>query len=612
MLSLLLVFSGCNPLVANYSCKIVNSVPKITDGVDPEADAVIYWTNGILAEGLYRLVIDGRPDAIPENMMRCAGVLEGYATHEQIFNHFQLQKDQHGFSRDEPIPENWANWLSENMRYTMESAEAYQDEEYWQQINLIMTQFKGLMEGYNMSAKPENHMDPVDFWFIEAECELWDIDYVVNPHKRKLQVDDTDHCSALIRVPRDLSDIYIAHDTWSDYRCMHHQLKEYHFPIKNFKASRVLMSTRVGKLFSYDDFYMADSGLIVMETTLSVFNLSLYDNVKPKSLLTWVRAIRAMWTTDNGNDWTSAIMAHNSGTLNNQYLVLDTKKWVRYQEPKPNLLWLIEQMPGDFERLDISDILKRQGYWPSFNVPFTPKIYNLSGCPEKVNTSGEIYSYYDSPRYKIFARDAPTIDNFEEFKFMMLYNDWTNDPLSLHDPGLAIAARYDLRSTGAYGPRKAFGMIDAKCTRLTEACTKLRFHAHPGPTYQENVVWEFGKQPYDDVRYDGLPKRWEFTWTYFESTTFNACNGTSQDGCLANSLCGWCGGTSQCLPGGKEGPFMDKCESGWTYKADNHWIIWVSAASGVVGFIIIVVVIVVIILKCRKPVEREREYEVLE
>ena len=618
MLCLLLSLSSCAPAKYDliYSCKIVDSKPVVSNGEVADADAVLRWNNSIFSEGLYKLVIDGRSDALPQNMMRCAGVLEGYATQAQIFKHLMLQKDQHAFDRDKPIPENWSNWLQENMKYTIQSAEAYQDDEYWQQINLIMTQFKGLMEGYNMKAPEDEHMEPVDFWFIQAECELWDLQYVVDPEKRKTHGRDidTDHCSALIRVPSDLSDIYFAHDTWSDFRCMHHQLKEYHFPIKKFKASRVLMSTRIGKLFSYDDFYMADTGLLVMETTLSVFNLSLYDRVTTKSLLTWVRAIRAMWTTDNGNDWTAAIMSHNSGTLNNQYLVLDTKKWVRYKPPKANLLWLIEQMPGDFERRDISDILRQKGYWPSFNVPFTERMYNLSGCPEKVKKDGEIYSYYDSPRYKILSRDAPTVESFEEFQYLMLSNNWRDDPFSLDDPGLAIAARYDLRGSTSYGPMKAFGMIDAKCAKLTEACTKLRFHTHPGPTYQNIAVWEFDKSAsFRDIRYDGLPQRWEFDWTLFESYTFNACNATASSECLANDLCGWCSGTSVCLPGGKEGPFMDKCPSGWTHNNGKRWLIPVIAASATVGFILIVALIIVVVVRRRKKsVDRDATYETIE
>lgn len=616
MLFALLVFGLSRKPSYNkiYSCKIDESVePVIQEGYREDADAVLYWNNSLSTEGFYKLVIEGREGSDPYLMMHCAGVLEGYVTQHQIYQHFCLQKDQHNFSRNEPIPSNWYEWLNTNMQYTLNTA-ASEPSAYWHQVKLIMSQFKGLMVGYNMSAPASEPMSPVDFWFIEAECELWDIEYVVNPAARSQPKLDTDHCTALIRVPSDNSDIFFAHDTWSDFRCMHNQLKEYHFPIPEFTASRVLMSTRIGKLFSYDDFYMADTGLLVMETTLSVFNTALYDEVKTHSLLTWVRAIRAMWMTDNGRDWTNALMEHNSGTLNNQYLVLDTKKWTRYEEPKDDLLWLIEQMPGAFERLDISNILRKQGFWPSFNVPYTEKIYKISGVPEIVAEKGKSYSYYESARYQILAREAPKVQSFEDFKRVMLHNEWKSDPFSQGDPGQAIAARYDLRNgTTPFGVQKAFGMIDAKCSRLTETQTKLRFHAKSGPTHQNNPPWEFGVYPYEDIQYDGLPQKWTFDWTIFESNTFDLCNSTEKETCMENRKCGWCGATDECYAGDAEGPFMETCESGWSHQDQKLSALVITAI--VVGSVVSVVLIGVlglIIYHKRGLCFRSAKYEVVE
>ena len=47
----------------------------------------------------------------------------------------------------------------------------------------------------------------------------------------------------------------------------------------------------------------------------------------------------------------------------------------------------------------------REGYWPSYNVPFYEEIYNLSGCREAQEAVGDIMTYQLCPRAKIFRRD---------------------------------------------------------------------------------------------------------------------------------------------------------------------------------------------------------------
>jgi len=48
------------------------------------------------------------------------------------------------------------------------------------------------------------------------------------------------------------------------------------------------------------------------------------------------------------------------------------------------------------------------GYWPSYNVPFYPVIYNMSGYPEMVDSFGPLLSYELSPRAKIFRAQLLT------------------------------------------------------------------------------------------------------------------------------------------------------------------------------------------------------------
>lgn len=62
------------------------------------------------------------------------------------------------------------------------------------------------------------------------------------------------------------------------------------------------------------------------------------------------------------------------------------------------------------------------GYWPSYNIPFHEKIYNLSGYAEYVEKYGLDFSYELAPRAKIFRRDQGKVTNLEDMKYIMRYN----------------------------------------------------------------------------------------------------------------------------------------------------------------------------------------------
>ena len=537
-------------------------------------DAWAEWEDSINIDGWYKFYAESKKDSKSSNIMRCIGYLEGRLSQYRIFQHYQLIKDIHNFSRNEEYSEEWKYFMDKNRNFTEESVFSYSDEIYWKQVGLILNQFNGLFEGYNSIASNLEKLSIRDFWFLQAECELWDVERALKPIRRSIQSEAGDHCSGLIRILPDYSDIYVSHDTWSDYRDLHGQLKEYHINIPEFKATRVIFSTRVGKLFSYDDFYIADTGLIVLETTMNIFNQSLYDLVHPETLFTWIRAVRSMWCSINGSEWTESFIKHNSGTLNNQYLILDTKKFKRFEKPSKDLLWLIEQYPGNnYERYDITNLLIQKGYFPSINVPFTLNLYNIAGYPDKVksmNDLGYLYSYYDSPRYLIFSRESPRIYNFEDFKNLMTYNNYLRDPFSHLDPAQSIYSRYDLRNfSNPYQIKKPFGGLDSKCIKYTEFLTRLSFQAIAGPINNKNIpIWEFDQEPFKNIKYDGLPKKWNFSWIEFKGKNYDICkNLLNLNDCINQNLCGWCLYEQKCYPGDFYGPFFNiKCESGWKYK----------------------------------------------
>lgn len=492
-------------------------------------------------------------------------MLEGYIAQEGIWNHFNLIRDiKNGDETENPAyprkregefvyPYDVFNYMDQNKRYTRQSIESYPDVKYWQEVGLVISQFDGLLAGYNFRLQKEKkdedqHLNEFDMWFFQSAGDMFDI-AAMFPEKQKLAMEFREHCSGMVKITDDYKDVFFSHDAWSDYRELHGELKEYNLPIKEFNAKRMIMSTRVGKIASYDDFYLMDSGLFVIETTLNNYNDDLYKVCTPKSLFTWVRAYRASWVATNGSDWASTFILHNSGTYNNQYVIVDSNKLERGKKPEKDLLWIIEQFPGTYRMTDVTYQLVEDTYFPSVNSPWHEDLYNLAGYPALVESLG-IYGAYrsnkNSPRFQIMMREAKRIKTFEDFKAFMRYNNWQHDPFAQGDSAQQIASRYDLRPAEGtpYGARNNFGDLDSKCLRLTEAITRMKMHGFASPPYEHNPVWDFDAEPWKSkIHHDGLPAVWNFTWTPFQSMDYDICapaNGKSKEDCFKISkLCGW-------------------------------------------------------------------------
>ena len=113
---------------------------------------------------------------------------------------------------------------------------------------------------------------------------------------------------------------------------------------------------------------------------------------------------------------------YNSGTYNNQWMVLDYNLFKPNEPLSDNLLWIAEQIPGNVSSMDVTGILER-GYWASYNVPSIEYIYNTSGWYEYEQIEGTPSSYDLAPRARIFRRDANKPSNMTSVMKLMRYND---------------------------------------------------------------------------------------------------------------------------------------------------------------------------------------------
>lgn len=630
-LSFFLSFALAANEVTTLSCKLLeDGNVQISDSYSNEADAWAQFNDSYSSIGWGQIHIWSNPESASYNQMYCAGFADAYLTKDRIQEYFYLYREIQTGDRNGKWDINWTNWFSQNINY-MRRMTAHPTDDYWKRTALILAQFDGMVAGYKNASKPTDvPISELDFWILQSAGDLDDLGEFFKAGFRDPEL--TLKCTGLIKILDDYSDVYFAQDTWSDYRELHSYLKEYNLNVPEFKSHRVQVSTRTGHIPSVDDFWTNDQGLLVLETTMHNFNETLYKiYVKPESVLTWIRSYHATFASDNGKEWTENFIRENSGTYNNEYIVLDTKKFTKGEKPQEDFLWMIEQYPGNYRSQDITEELISKSYFPSINTPWFKDLFELADYPgqQKRDPHKAEFWSYEQPRTQIIMRDAPGLSNYEDFKKFMRYNDYKNDDIIsrvkdpvtgeiFQEPSQGILSRYDLRPKDGtpYGARNNFGGLDAKTARLSHFMANQSFDAICSPEYDANEPWDFDKwnseNPDKKISHDGLASEYKFPWTEFHPIDYCQVFGGEgdKDKCIEIPGCGFCIFNQQCMMGDKEGPSDSlnmKCQDGWTKKeADKPY-----AFPLIISVTVIIVVFVTAIFlsaflpQCKRSEEKQ-------
>lgn len=576
------------------SCYVKNGEVRILDGKEDKADGWASWEDLIAEEGWYKFHVHTNENSSSEVQYRCAGALDGYLGQHRIWQRFQLYKDQMGINRSSNFEQKWEDWMKSNLEYTRKQAENKNDK-YWASIALILNQFDGLVEGYKLAAPEEEKLREMDLLFIQSVGDVYDLETYWSKGQYYNELHHME-CTGLVAITPDYKELFFGQSAWSSFLKMHQVLKEYHINTKEHANKRIVISTRMGALASSDDFWLNDGGLMILETTNNNFNMSLYNAITEKSLLTWIRVLHATWTSQAAQQWTEEFIRENSGTYNNQYVVVDAKKFQSGKKPEKDLIWVIEQLPGMYRSADATSLLAERRWFPSINVPWFEDIFNAAGYPEKIaqaGSKGDYYSYYKAARYLIFNREAPNIQNIEDFKKVMRWNKYKDDEFGHKDPGQQPLSRYDLRDESCeYGKRNAFGGLDTKITTVDRMLKNLSLFAIGSPEHVYNKPWSFGEPPFENLKYDGLPKVWNFDWINHSADSYDRCSQyTKEKDCTAVERCGWCPTSTTCFYGSKDGPLDAECEDGWRYVEPlPAYAIPVIASVTAVMFLIVIAI----------------------
>mmetsp|Transcript_29584 Transcript_29584/g.78289 ORF Transcript_29584/g.78289 Transcript_29584/m.78289 type:complete len:654 (-) Transcript_29584:19-1980(-) len=507
-----------------------------------------------------------------------AGVLEGALTATRmsqfVTNTYDLLlKDE----ASEHAMENVRRLFQEEFVYVRRETKFRSMDEpgnaYWRQIRYILMQMVGIRDGYNMVAAAEGTrpLTMMDIFIINNHAELPELMQAYTPEAVKERIHfqgrllqlferkaatrsfndflhkhgdratesnpaqeqnetvqewaDRDwenrlakygHCSAFVHLSEENDDLYVGHTTWSDYSKMNRIYKYYDFklPGASTAASTIGFSSYPGCVSSTDDFYMLNSGLVVMDTSLEILNPRQYWRVAEFPANPHAPNFMHIMATNRmagtGTQWAALIMSQNSGTGNAQWMVVDYNKF-RHKETLPaGTFWVVEQIPALVQKQDMSSWLQEKGYWASYNRPYFPEIRKRSGHTDAEQTYGSLYSITASPRAKIFKHFAPSVRNLFGMRTLMNRDAFPADGVTFLGPGHAVSARMDL------DPKTPIpnGGIDAK---VVNRCLfrYLQCQAISGPSHEGGSPFSWkrnGEDTFPGWPHLGLPDLWNFDW----------------------------------------------------------------------------------------------------
>lgn len=279
------------------------------------------------------------------------------------------------------------------------------------------------------------------------------------------------------------------------------------------------------------------SKLAVLETTIDNNNASLWDAVTPQTVPYWIRNQVANRLATGGVSWHEIFSRYNSGTYNNEWLVVDYSLFTPGASSSlpENLLVVGDQMPGLYNFTDVTATYLAPGtqeYWASYNrpaYPLFPAIFNASNQWPLIEKYGDHFTWDKTARAQIFAREQASIVDADSYAAVIRYNHFQTDPLGTQSckdgtrsGSNAISERGDLTPTSAKCisdvARQDEGGIDAKFTSAAFMLAQQRsvtVRAQSGPTHDSQPPFNWSGCAPQCFPHAGLPSLWDFEWQEF-------------------------------------------------------------------------------------------------
>jgi hypothetical protein len=485
----------------------------------------------------------------------------------------------------EPFTPRLEEYLTQNEAFMAEQiAAANGTDPFWHHVDVVWRQQRGLYDGYSSVAGPAQQLPFRAIYAINLVGDLFDLDMVYGSAAEGANAADEEpplrrgsapalaaaarraaaaglppspgprirgdvarkpgHCSGLVKLTPGNTDLLTSHATWASTTTMTRIWKVYDMPLRTSgqpgapaaPARSMAMSSYPASLYSSDDFYtMLPTQLVVQETTLDNNNMSLYHQfVQPRTVLEWLRNLVANRLATSAPSWVElfancsgdAGWACNSGTYNNEFMVVDYSLFAAGAPLAADTVWVLDQMPGHIQATDFSAQLQEQRYFASYNVPYFPAIFNVSNQGALVKRYGPWFSWGNTSRALMFARGQAGVTDATSLRALMRLCDFQTDPLARQGCGTnppfsgvnAIAARSDLNPPDGVYPIADLGWsdndaIDVKFTtaQLMQAADgSMGASAESSPSHDSEPVFVWSTSSVANETHIGLPDAWAF------------------------------------------------------------------------------------------------------
>mmetsp|Transcript_80355 Transcript_80355/g.260328 ORF Transcript_80355/g.260328 Transcript_80355/m.260328 type:complete len:648 (-) Transcript_80355:83-2026(-) len=501
------------------------------------------------------------PDAEDGLKMYAAGVVEGYLTAQRIreFHHnSRALVDMNPDNRQRlPKLQQALGRVASELAANARAAGAPGESSFDAQVRLAFMQTWGVRDGYTLAVGRSSsladapQLSMVDMFVLNSDGVIDELlskfggqeaapamllQQGAQVHKalrggfpgpqltRKARRPPAGHCTGLVRLTDDRSELYFGHTTWESFSEMTRVWKVYDFPLTGVAAKKISFSSYPGCVSSTDDYYLMDSGLAVTETTLSIPNQQHYPPTA--GVPDFIRIMAANRLATNGEAWVQSMAGSATGTYSSQWMVLNYQKFTPGSEPPDGTFFVLEQAPTANHYEDMTSWLRREGYWASFDRAFFDDVRATTGdsateAQLRMNHGSEaaIYSKGDTPRAQIVRRTVRDVASLGAMRAEMTRNHGTEEPVdqaSLRLPRYTISARSDLRDREHSDPNGSpDGGVDAK---VTSSCL---FHSlvaeaisSPSHTSLPPFRWTTseGRELWPGYPHEGLPNAANFGW----------------------------------------------------------------------------------------------------
>lgn len=480
------------------------------------------------SEGWHIFSVETSPKFSNKLRSFSAGFLEGYIYYEYI--NFHYKNIFSSILKNIPLNEKTKEFVNNQFKYSLElnyikyfKSHLFQDLikndiEYHETLEIVIEQYKGLYQGYKSAMIEHNKSDLIseeDFYIITMQSDLEDIIPAFDPHRvhSKIFKKEKD-CSGFVKFTKNDKNLIVGHNTHNLYTLMNRIYKYYNLGITlstGKKLNNFKFSSRPGDMNSKDDFYMLSNQMVVLETSLEIENLEIYKNLNYKTIPKWIRVNIANRLANNNQDWINIFFKFNSGTHNNQWLIVDYKEFEKYMlnltngklpksKTKPkDIIYIVEQIPILDRKYyeDVSSKLLEDSYFASYNAPYFKEV------KENIGYLNPPYNYSDfthARRKFLFENLHEDVMDVESFKKVLRFH-------SKDDICDTIAPRCDLIQN------RPFGAVDGKITDR-EMIKNMNSTIIYGPPHIEGVTKPFNFQKYGNYSHLGIPEIFNFNWIY--------------------------------------------------------------------------------------------------